>query len=646
MGFLSRFARREKRGLLKDVYLERAIFSSRLFLLALIGLALTGTLVFRLVNLQIVEHDRYRLMAENNRVRLSPIPPSRGLIYDRNGHVLANNIPSYTLELVPEQIEDLPNTLLRLSRIIELGDDEIAAFKKLEKRSRKFHAIPLKFNLSEEEVARFYVDQFLFPGVSIEARENRYYPEGELFAHVIGYVGRISEKDQKRLDKENYRGTSHVGKVGIERYYESLLHGTVGVRQDEVNSRGRHLRTLSKQPGEAGHDLVLTLDTRLQKAARDALGKESGSIVAMNPKTGEVLAMVSTPGFDPNLFVNGISYKDYGRLRDDPEQPLFNRSLKGRYPPGSTVKPVVALAGLDAGIMRAEDRMFAGSFYQLANDPRKYRDWKKSGHGWVNMDTAIAQSCDVYFYDLAFKLGIDRLSKVFAEFGLGRKTGIDLLGESPALLPTREWKRKKYREAWYPGETLIVGIGQGYMLTTPLQLAQMTSCLAMRGTCHKPYLLDGTRLGDEEGPGAEQQGEVFHVQAGDEEQWDQVIRAMEHVMNGPTGTARKVAAGAPYSIAGKTGTSQVFGLKADEKYDAEKLRRKLHDHSLFVGFAPVEDPQIAVAVLVEHGGSGSRVAAPIARKVMDAWLLPPDDEDKDESPQENPAGQKESKKTQ
>lgn len=622
MSRLSRWIGREHRGLLKDVHLERAIFSSRLLLLVFFILLLTGTLVYRLVDLQVWQHGRYSLMAQSNRVHLSPVPPSRGLIYDRNGKVLADNLPSYILEVIPEQVDDLPNTLSRLSEIIELSDDQVAAFMKLLKRSKKFRAIPLKLNLNEEEVARFYVDQFRFPGVSIEARENRYYPQGALFAHVLGYVGRISEADQKRLDKTNYRGTTHVGKTGIERYYEKLLHGSVGVREDEVNSKGRRLRTLSLTPGESGQDLVLTLDSRLQRAARDALGDESGSIVAMDPRTGEVLAMVSTPAFDPNLFVNGISFKNYGALRDNPERPLFNRSIKGRYPPGSTVKPVMALAGLDAGIMKAEDRMFAGSYYQLANDPRKYRDWKKTGHGWVNMDTAIAQSCDVYFYDLAFKLGIDRIDAVLGQFGLGKKTGIDLLGESPALLPTREWKRKKYKKPWYPGETLIVGIGQGYMLSTPLQLAKMTSCLAMRGSCHEPFLLKATQNNGEEGAGAEHQGEVSEVSAGDERQWDQVIAAMEHVMTGPTGTARKVAAGAKYRIAGKTGTSQVFGLKADEKYDAEKLRRKLHDHSLFVGFAPVEEPRIAIAVLVEHGGSGSRVAAPIARKVMDAWLTP------------------------
>lgn len=605
---------------LKDLYLEQSIFSFRLLILVLFVVGLTGLLVYRMVNLQVIQHDRYTNLAQNNRVRISPITPARGLIYDRRGVLVADNQPSFSLDIIPEQVEDLPNTLSLLSEIVEISDDELADFEKTRRRTPVFRSIPLVLSLTEEELARFYVEQFRFPGVSVQARLNRYYPHGDLFGHVLGYVGRINEKELKSVDRRKYRGTTHIGKVGLEKHYETLLHGSAGAREDEVNSRGRPVREISTTPASSGSGLLLTIDVQLQKAVKDLLGEESGAVVAMDPRNGEVLALYSNPSYDPNAFINGISSKDYALLRDNPERPLFNRSIQGRYPPGSTVKPVMALAGLNEDIVSASKRMFAAGYFQVPNDPRKYRDWKRSGHGWVDMYSAIAVSADVYFYDLAYKLGIDRIEPMFSQFGLGRKTGIDLTGESSGLLPSRDWKRQKYKKPWFPGETLIVGIGQGYMLATPLQLARMSSCIAMKGRCEYPRLLKSIVSGlDVAQPATKPNADQVRVK--DPVYWDEITQAMVDVMHGEVGTARKAAEGLTYTIAGKTGTSQVFGLREDQEYDAEKLEKKLHDHSLFVGFAPAEDPQIAVAVVVEHGGSGSRVAAPIGRKVMDAWLL-------------------------
>ncbi len=606
------------RQVIKDIHLELRMFPRRVAVLVLMCVLLVGALVARMVHLQVIGHAHYSDLATDNRVRLSPIPPTRGLIYDRRGVLLADNLPAFNLEIVPEQVKDLPNLLGRLGEVIELSEDDIQRFERLRRRSPAYRSLPIKTNLSEAEVARFMVARHRFDGVSVQARLQRHYPFGARFAHLLGYVGRINERELRRVDARNYRATTHIGKTGIEKYYESLLHGTVGVREDEVNSHGRRIRVIRETPPRPGESLVLSVDARLQAVATAALAGRSGAVVALDPRNGEVLALVSEPDFDPNLFVNGISRRDYARLRDDRERPLFNRALRGQYPPGSTVKPIVALAGLEAGLITPERRMFAGPYYELPGGGRRFRDWLKGGHGWVDLDRAIVRSCDVYFYDLSYKLGIDRLHDIYGRFGLGRPTGVDLPGELGGLLPSREWKRRRHKQAWYPGETVILGIGQGYLLATPLQLATMTACIAMRGDCRRPHLLKA-RIASAV-PSDTGQPRGWRVTLRDPRHWDVIIDAMRHVVSSPEGTGRRIN-DAPYSIAGKTGTAQVFSLKEDEEYEADKLARHMRDHAWFVGFAPVEDPRIAVAVIVEHAGHGGSVAAPVARRVMDAWLL-------------------------
>lgn len=613
---------RVRRQAIKNLEFEQRVMRNRVLVAgALVVLAL-GAVLARLFVLQVLEHEHFITLSKNNRVRLEAVPPPRGLMFDRNGTPLTENRPSYVLEITPASVDDLDRTLDRLRRIIDISDADVRRFRRALRRSSPYQPVPLAFNLSDEEVAAFAVHRHQFNGVDIDARLSRHYPMAGIAAHVIGYVGRIDERELARVDKSNYKGTTHIGKLGLERYYEDLLHGQVGYQQVEVNAQGRHLRVLERQPPVAGRDLVLAIDAGLQAVAESAMDGHSGAVVAIDPRTGDVLAMVSTPNYDPNLFVNGISKKDYAALRDDPEQPLFNRPLSGQYPPGSTVKPLMALAGLHYQVTWAGKTMYAGPYYQLRNDPRKYRDWKKTGHGEVNMYKAVAQSCDVYFYDLAYKLGIDRIHEFLSHFGLGRKTGIDTTGERRGLLPSREWKRAVHRQPWYPGETLIVGIGQGYMLATPLQLAVATATIANRGRRMQPRLVRAIR---DPATGSEfplPVREVDRVKLSNPLYWDQVIRSMEQVVHAKNGTAYwHIGRGLKYRMAGKTGTAQVFSLKEDEEYEADKLHRKLRDHALFVAFAPVEAPRIAVAVIVEHAGHGGAEAAPVARKVIDYWLL-------------------------
>lgn len=611
-----------RRQAIKNHGLEKAILRHRVIFAAVIVVLAMSAVLARLFHLQVVSHEHYITLSTNNRVRLEAIAPPRGMIYDRNGVLLADNQPIYILELTPAGVKDMDGTLARLGKVVEITELDLKRFKRALRRSSTFQPVPLLFNLSDEDLARFAVERHNFPGVEIEARLGRSYPLFGTMAHVLGYISRIDDKELARVDKINYRATTHIGKIGLERYYEDLLHGKVGFQQVEVNAQGRKLRVLERQSPEAGKDLVLGLDASLQAVAEGAMAGKSGSVVALDPRNGDVLAMVSVPEYDPNLFVNGISSKDYSALRDDPEQPLFNRSLTGQYPPGSTIKPLMGLAGLDYQVTWAGKTMYAGPYYMLKNDERKYRDWKKTGHGTVNLDKAITQSCDVYFYDLAFKLGIDRMHEFMDQFGLGKRTGIDSTGEASGLLPSREWKRHSRHQPWYPGETLIAGIGQGYMLATPLQLAMTTGAIAMRGKLMKPRLVKGirdSRTGEVEALPPEQMNQI---ELGNDRYWDQVIRPMVHVMTRQNGTGWwRAGRGAQYTIAGKTGTAQVFGIKQDEEYDEESIRRKLRDHALFIAFAPVEDPRIAVAVIVEHAGHGGAEAAPIARKILDYYLL-------------------------
>ncbi|VAW62491.1 Peptidoglycan D,D-transpeptidase MrdA [hydrothermal vent metagenome] len=609
-----------RRAVIKDHTLEALLFKRRALVAALISVLLLLVLLSRLVYLQFFEFSHFASLSENNRVRLVPVVPNRGLIYDRNGVVLAENRPSYQLELIPEQIKNMQQTLLELGEIVRLDEATLKRFRKLLKRSRKFEAVPLRTKLSDEEVAKLAVNRHHFPGVDVNARLGRYYPLGKHMAHVIGYVGRIDENELKRVDQTNYKGTTHIGKTGLERYYEGQLHGTVGYKNIEVNVQGRELRVLNKTLPIPGNNLFLTLDARIQLVAEAALKGYTGSVVVIKPDKGEVLAMASMPAFDPNLFVHGISYKDYKRLRDSPDRPLFNRSIMGQYPPGSTVKPFMGLGGLESKSIGYNEKINCIGYYLLPNEERRYRDWKKTGHGHVDMNDSIAQSCDVYYYELAYRMGINRIYAFLHKFGFGEKTGIDLLGERSGLMPSRDWKKRVKNRIWYPGETLITGIGQGYMLVTPLQLASATSVLAMRGKVMQPHLLSKIEEPDTGVITTIDWSPREPVKLHRELNWKRAIKGMVSVMHSPRGTARRSAEGLNFKMAGKTGTAQVFGIAQDAKYDEKTIAKKLRDHALFIAFAPYKNPEIVVAVIAENGGHGSGVAAPIARKVIDEWL--------------------------
>ncbi len=605
---------------LDDHFREIGLFRSRVLAAVIFFTLLIGVLVSRLVWLQVSQHEHFTTLAEDNRVKISAIPPTRGLIFDRNGVVLADNLPSYALELTPEQIDDIDETLATLGEIINISALDIKRFKRLKHRKRSFQGVPLRFRLSDEEVARLAVNRHRLPGVEIAARLTRYYPQGTNTAHVIGYVGRINERELGRIDQADYSGTSHIGKIGVEKSFEDILHGSVGYRQTEVNAVGRVIRVLGVTPPDPGLNLHLTIDARLHRVANEAFGDRSGSVVAIDPNNGEVLTMISKPTYDPNLFVNGISHKAYSELNNDAERPLFNRILRGQYPPGSTVKPFYALAGIHSRVTTAKHRIFCSGFYQLPNDEHKYRDWKKRGHGWTDLNKSMVQSCDVYYYELAVKLGIDRMHDFMDLFGFGRRTGIDIRGELSGLMPSRSWKRGARSQAWFPGETVITGIGQGFTLVTPLQLASATATLSKRGEGYQPHVISAQEnpiTGDIEIVDPTPLASVTGI---DPKHWDTTLESMYNVVNSPWGTARKIAIGANYKIAGKTGTAQVFTVAQDEEYKEQGLSRKLRDHALFMSYAPYEDPQMAVSVVVEHGGHGGSAAAPVARKLYDAYL--------------------------
>ena len=604
---------------LKDVRREQRIFTNRALAAAGLVIASLAVVVVRLTWLQVLHHDEFITESRENRLKLLPIAPTRGLIRDRNGVILAHNLPSFSLEIVPERVPDLDDTLARLARILPIGKEDLARFQRQRKHKRRFDSIPIRTRLSEEEVAAFAVNRHRFPGVEIEAKLLREYPYPGETAHVLGYVGRINEAELKAIDPVNYAGTSHIGKTGIEKSWEEVLHGKVGFEQVEVNARGRVVRVLNRQPPVPGKDLTLFLDIELQRIAMQAFGDHNGAAVAIDPNTGGVLAMVSKPGFDANLFVEGISFKDYKALRSSPDKPLFDRAMRGQYPPGSTVKPFIGLGGLETGVIRFDDTKFCPGYYQLPKQSHKYRDWKRWGHGKVDMDKAITESCDVYYYDLAHTLGIDRLHDWLARFGFGQRTGIDLPGERRGILPSREWKRKARKQVWFPGETLIMGIGQGYFLATPLQLASAVGVIATNGLRIEPRIVASVSAG--EGAAARETPIVAHaVPVGDPQHWSDIRMAMNHVIEGRHGTARRLR-NPDYRLAGKTGTAQVFTVKQDESYDARKVSKKNRDHALFIAFAPLEAPRIAVAVLVENGGHGGSVAAPIAKAIMDYYLL-------------------------
>lgn len=610
-----------KRVYLKDDFLESRLIRRRLIVSAGIVLVLIGIVVARLYVLQIVDYEHFSTLSDSNRIRIRALPPTRGLIYDRNGVVMANNLPAYRLEIVREQVEDMDETLSRLKHYIAYTDQDLDRFQLLSRRRRPFESIPLRLNLNDEEVARLAVNLHKFSGVEINARLTRNYPKGSHAVHALGYVGRIDVDDLSRVDEISYAGTSHIGKLGLEKYYETELHGTVGVQQVEVNAKGRTLRVLNETPPIPGKNLHLTIDSKLQEVAEQSFGEESGALVAINPNNGEILALVSMPIFDPNLFVNGVSYENYNELRDSPSRPLFNRALSGQYPPGSTAKPFFALAALEANVIDKDNTVTCKGFYRLPNEERKFRDWKKGGHGEMNMKNAITQSCDVYFYDLSYRLGIDKMSALLEQFGFGQKTNIDSTGERAGILPSREWKRKTEGIMWFPGETLNTGIGQGAFLVTPLQLANSIAALSLKGKRYRPRLVRSIKDNNTEELLETRVEIAGQYQLGKESNWTHIQDSMINVVHGLRGTAARISRGLKYKMAGKTGTSQVFGIAQDEEYDAETIAKNLRDHGLFIGYAPAGKPRIAVAVIVENGGHGSSSAAPIARKVMDAYLL-------------------------
>jgi penicillin-binding protein 2 len=605
---------------IKDIAAEAGIVRGRVIAACVTVLLLAGVLVARMAQLQVVEYEHFSTLSEDNRVKIVPLAPTRGLIYDRNGVELAQNTPTFSLEIVPENVEDMTELLAELGKLVEISDEDSERFRSMLKKKRPFQSVPLRFRLSEEEVARISVNRHRFPGADVQARLTRSYPLGASAVHLLGYVGSMNEEDLQSVDAAEYRGTTHIGKTGVEQAYESLLHGRPGFQHVETNAQGRILRVLERSDPTPGSNIYLTIDASLQAVAERALGSENGAVVAVDPATGGLLAFASMPVYDPNLFVDGIDSKTYRKLLASPERPLFNRALNGQYPPGSTVKPFVGLAGLELETVTKDHELFCPGWYRLPGRERRYRDWKKWGHGKVNVTRSIVESCDVYYYTLAHEMGIEQLHDYLTLFGFGQRTGIDLHGESAGLMPSEEWKRRSKGQAWFPGETLITGIGQGFTLATPLQLAMATATLSTRGVRLRPQVV--LRRED-----AVSQSSVDlvpetldtiapHLEAN----WQTIINAMADVVHGPRGTARRIGVGATYRIAGKTGTAQVFGIAQDEEYDAEKLDKKLLDHALFIAFAPVDNPRIAVAVLVENGGSGSRTAAPIARKVMDHYF--------------------------
>jgi penicillin-binding protein 2 len=601
---------------IRDRLAENRIFLSRVVVISIMVLVLILGLVVRLVYLQIVGHEHYALLAKNNRIKVSTIPPPRGIIYDRKGRVLAQNLPSYSLEIIPEQVKDMEDTLHRLQVLLDLTDDVLDEFRKQQHRHKRFDSVPLLLSLNEEEVAKFAADRPFFPGVDIHAILVRYYPYGILTSHVVGYVGRINEKELKELPEAEYSGTFYMGKVGIELAYEAQLHGKAGYTEVETNAQGRAINVLNKVEPVGGADLYLTLDMDLQKTAYDSLEGYDGALVAIEVKTGDVLAFVSHPSFDPNPFVNGISSKAYKALQDSEDQPMFNRALRGLYPPGSTLKPFVGLAGLEYNVITANRSIYCPGYFQLPNVRHRFRDWAKWGHGSTNLNDAITQSCDVYFYNLALSLGIDRMHDFLQQFGFGEKTGIDLVGEKTGLFPSQKWKKTSKKVPWAAGDTVITGIGQGFTQTSPLQLARATATLANRGKIVTPYLVDRMISSKQILPGPAQSGKVLALQ---QSNIDAVIAGMVNVIHGAKGTAKSIAKGLNYKMAGKTGTAQVYSIKQNAVYN-KNIDLKLRDHALFISFAPADDPQIAIAVVVENGGHGGTIAAPMAAKVMTQFL--------------------------
>jgi penicillin-binding protein 2 len=608
---------------LKNHQNELHNFKLRLWVLGLLVLVAFSILAFRFYFLQIKRYDYYQTLAENNRISVVPITPIRGLISDKNGVVLAHNLFVYTLEVTPAKIENLDATIADIGTLVEISPADLKRFKKLKEQSHSFEGIPLRTHLNEIEAAKFAVNRYRFPGVELKSMLFRHYPQGKLGAHMVGYIARINDKDIVNLAEaetlSNYKGSDHIGKSGIEQSYETQLHGTTGFQQVEIDADGRAVRVLSNTAPSSGDNLILSVDSKLQEIAETAFGDKRGALVAIKPSTGEVLAFVSMPTYDPNLFVDGIDVDSWKLLNDSLDKPLINRPLRGVYPPGSTFKPFSAMAGLENGKRHPPYSISDVGYYMLPNSSHKYRDWKPGGHGRVDMRRAITISCDTFFYGLAMELGIVRLADFVRHFGFGQKSGVDISGENGGLLPTPEWKMRRYKQPWYMGDTVIVGIGQGYTLVTPMQLAQATAILANKGVAIRPHVVSAI-TNTKTGVTSPTEKVVVDRIPLDQKNLDIVQQGMIDVTL-PGGTASSVGANAGYSIAAKTGTAQVVGMKKNEKYNAKLMAERHRDHALFIAYAPAEDPRIALAVIVENGGHGGSAAGPIARKVMDYYLL-------------------------
>jgi penicillin-binding protein 2 len=602
---------------MQDWARETRITQGRVTVLAAMMILVMLGLLYRYFSLQVIQTEEYRAQSDRNRIAVRTVAPTRGVIVDRSGNFLAVNQPSFTLAITPERAGDLDSVLEALSDLLGLTGIDIELFNEARKRRRPMSPVPLKYRLTDKELAVLAVNKHELPGVSVLSELTRHYPEGDLLGHALGYVGRIGIDDIDESEKEAYRGISHIGKVGLEAYYEDVLKGGLGMSRVETNARGVELDVIDRIEPVPGAELTLHLDVELQRVAASAMGNMRGAVVAMDPKNGGVLSAVSNPRYDPNKFVNGISFSDYAELRDSADAPLLNRVIQGQYPPASTIKPMLGLAGLNRDLITIDTAIPDPGYYQLPGDPRRYRDWilrvRGTGHAEeMNLRDSIAQSCDVYFYELANRLGIDALAESLDAFGIGSLTGVDLPSEKRGILPSSEWKRRVIGSSWYGGETLIVGIGQGYMLATPMQLAVATTALATRGNAFKPSLVaavDGTPVQPEP---------LLSVPAATE-YWDEVSAGMVDTVSSVRGTAFGMRSGLTYSVAGKTGTAQVVGIAQDATYDEEALSEYQRNHGWFIAYAPVENPEIVVAVLTENSGGGS-TAYPVARAMLDYWM--------------------------
>ncbi|HCE2179699.1 TPA: penicillin-binding protein 2 [Vibrio parahaemolyticus] len=623
---------RRRRSQIRDYQAEARLFASRA-IVAFFGIVvLMGLLVANMYNIQVNQFQDYQTRSNDNRIKVVPIAPNRGLIYDRNGVLLAENRPVFNLELTPEKIKDIDATIQELQTILEITPEQIERFHRERKRTRRFKSVPLLTQLNEKQVAVFSVNQYRFPGVEISATLKRYYPYGEVLTHVIGYVSRINDRDMQRLIREekdaNYQATRDIGKLGIEKYYEDLLHGTAGYQEVEVNSRGRVIRTLKYVPPVPGKDIVLNLDINLQLYVHQLLDGRRGSAIVLDPRDNGVLAMVSSPSYDPNAFVHGISGKAYRDLLNDKNRPLVNRTTLGIYPPASTIKPFMAVAALQEGVITPNTTRNDPGYWRIPNsDTRPFRDWLRWGHGRVDVIKSIEESVDTFYYQIAYDLGIDRISNWMMMFGFGDYTGIDIYEESKANMPTRDWKMSRHKTPWYKGDTIPVGIGQGYWTATPMQIAKATSVLVNNGAVSAPHLLKSTI---DNGDNFEEQETSEYVtyppiQNVPEKYWDIAKEGMRRVNHGTRGTARRSFYNMSYQTAGKSGTAQVFGLGENEVYNADEIAEHLRDHALFTGFAPFDDPKVIVTLVLENAGGGSSNGGPMARKIFDRVVLGPEE---------------------